>query len=796
MRVLKTALVATLLVAVVAVAWAGWVARRALPPRSGTFHLRGLVGRVEVVRDRWGVPHVFADSDEDAYFGLGWAAAQDRLFQMELNRRLAQGRLAEIFGPRALKTDRLFRTMDFSGTARRMLARARPEALRAAEAYARGVNAWVSELRGRLPPEFALLRMGFEPARADDFAGILGFMAWNLNLSWDFDPLFERLVQKVGEERALELFPYDFGGSPSVYPGAEQGVGGLKLSLLDASAEDRDLVAFGPSLSGSNNWVVGPSRSASGQPILCNDPHLSHSLPGIWYEAHLKTPTLDVAGVTIPGFPLVVIGHNRDIAWGMTNLMLDGGDFFIETVEPGEPGRVMSVGEWVPIRTRTEIIKVRGAPDVSISVRITPHGPIVSDFVPNEKRALAFQWNYSMATDGGEIDALYALDRARNWGEFRSAARGFGAVAQNIAYADRKGHIGLQAVGAIPRFRGRRDGLRFRAGSDGSEDWDGFVPFEEHPFAFDPPRGWLASANNPTVPAPAPYYISSQWEPVDRYTRIRELLEAKTKLSVEDMQKIQQDTVVVSAREIAPLVVAAVDSGPEPTAAVAAAAALFRGWDGDMRADSPAAALFAVFYRRLFYAIFADELGIDLARAYRSKANVSAIMMRAVLAGGHDRWFDRVDTPGVETRDDILRATLDKSVREIRDALEDDPQGWRWGRLHTLEFQHPLGRASRLLGFYFDRGPFPVPGHNQTVDKMEFEEQSFKVVHGPSMRQIADLSSLERTLAVLPGGESGIPSSAHYADLMPLWLKGEYHPLLMERSAIEAASEGRQVLEP
>ncbi len=563
MKKLRVALVAALLAVVLSVAWAAWVARRALPPREGAFHVAGIHGRAEIIRDRWGVPHVFAASDEDAYFALGWATAQDRLFQMELNRRLATGRLAEIFGVRALKADRLFRTMDFAGPARRMLASARPEAVRAAEAYARGINAWVAELKGQLPPEFALLRIGFEPARAEDFTGILGFMAWNLNLSWDFDPLFERLVDKVGEERALELFPYDFGGSPSVYPSEPLG---LKLSLLDGSSDLRDLVSFGPGLSGSNNWVVGPAKSATGGPILCNDPHLAHALPGIWYEAHLKTPNLDVAGVTIPGFPLVVIGHNRDIAWGMTNLMLDGGDFFIEKLDPRDPTRVMSRGDWVPVLAHPEVIKVRGEPDVTMTVRKTPHGPIVSDLMPGETRALAFQWNYQAAAGGGEIDALYALDRARNWAEFRAAARLFGAVAQNVAYADRGGHIGLQAVGAIPRFRGRQDGLRFREGWDGSEDWNGFVPFDEHPFSFDPPRGWLASANNPTVPAPATYYISSQWEPVDRYARIQELLESKSKLSIEDMERMQGDTVVVSARELVPLILSASEARPSSDA--------------------------------------------------------------------------------------------------------------------------------------------------------------------------------------------------------------------------------------
>ncbi len=796
MKLLKALVIAVVVLAAGAAAAAVWVARRALPVVDGTVRVTGVSGPVEVVRDRWGVPHVFAATDDDAYFALGYVTAQDRLFQMELNRRLAQGRLSEMFGPTTVKVDRLFRTMDFAGTGRRMMAAARPEAVEAARAYARGVNAWVSALGGRLPPEFALLGIGFEPAKADDFAGILGFMSWRLNLSWDFDPLYERLVQKVGDDRAAELFPYNLGGSPSVYPETLPAAMPVRSALFDLSPEETALVSFGPSLRASNNWVVGPSKSTTGHPILCNDPHLAHGLPGIWYEAQLKTKTQDVIGVTIAGFPLVVIGHNRDIAWGMTNLMLDAADFFVEKIDPTDPSRVMSRGEWVPVKTRAETIKVKGGADVSLEVRSTPHGPLVSDLMAGESRALSYQWNYAMPNGAGEVDALYALDRARNWTEFRAALRGFGSVAQNVVYADREGHIGLQAVGAIPRLTGRKEGTRFRVGWDGSEDWDGFVPFEDHPWSLDPAQGWLASANNPTVPAPAPYYISSQWEPVDRITRIQELLRAKDKLSVDDMKRIQGDTTVVSARRLAPLVVAAFDARPSAQAMVTSAVTLLRGWDGDMKAESPAATLFAVLYRRLFYAIFEDEMGDALARDYRNQANVSAIMIATVMAGGHDRWFDRVDTPGVEGRDDILRDTFEKTVAELSGTLGGEPRTWAWGRLHTLELEHPLGRASQILGFYFDRGPFPVPGHNQSVDKMEYAESDFRVLHGPSMRQITDFSDLDRSLAVLPGGESGIPASPHYADLTPLWLAGEYHAFPMERAAVDAVAESRLVLTP
>jgi penicillin amidase len=791
--------VSALALLVLAAAGTGWYyARRALPVVDGMVEAPGLAGRVEVVRDRWGVPHIFAEHDVDAYYALGWVTAQDRLFQMELLRHAAQGRLAEMFGSDVLEVDRLFRTMDFHGIGRRMLARTRPEVRQALQAFTRGVNACVASRGGRLPPEFLLLRRSFAPAQEDDFVGVLGYMTWGLNISWTFDPLYEKLVARLGPDRAAELFPYNRGGSPSVYPSPAAAAPALEpTARLDSfSPAAERLLASLPRLAASNNWVVGPSRSASGQPVLANDPHLGLGLPGVWYQVHLKSPTQDVIGVTVPGLPLVVIGHNRDVAWGFTNLMLDAADFFVEKLKPDDPGLVMHRGEWVPVETREEILLVRDREPERLLVRSTPHGPIVTGFFPDQFQTLSYRWTFRAADHANEIEGIYDLNRAHDWTSFRRALSRFGAVAQNVAYADRAGHIGMQAAGAIPRLQGSLEGTRFRVGWDGSEDWDGFVPFEENPSVLDPPEGFLASANNPTVPAPAPYYISSQWEPVDRYLRIREVLTAKEKVSVADMRRLQQDTTFVSARELTPRVLAAFASAPPAAPVVHEALARLEDWDGDMRADSPAAALFAAFYKHLFYEIFADELGPELARGYRSKANLSAIMMRAVLSGDRDGWLDRQDTPAAETLEDVLRAAFGKAVYELQAAIGGSPADWAWGRLHTLELQHPLGRGSRLLGLYFNRGPFPVPGHNGTVNKAEFPEEHWRVQHGPSMRQITDFGDLDAALAVLPGGQSGIPASPHYDDLADLWLSGDYHPFPMGRAAVDAVAASRLVLAP
>jgi penicillin amidase len=566
-----------------------------------------------------------------------------------------------------------------------------------------------------------------------------------------------------------------------------------RLSLFRLSPPAEELLGFLPSLSASNNWVVGPQKSATGHPLLANDPHLGHGIPGVWYEAHLVTPSLDVIGVGIPGLPFLAIGHNREIAWGFTNVMLDGSDFFVEELRP-EKGEVKSRGAFVKLGSREEVIHVKGAEGVRLQVKTTPHGPLVSDLLPGEKRALAFQWNYH-GEGPNEVEGFYDLVRARSWDEFRAAVARFGALAQNVVYADRAGHIGLQTTGAFPRLRGAWDGSGFREGGSGEQDWDGFVPFADLPSTFDPPEGFLASANNPTLRA-MPYYISSQWEPVDRYTRIRELLLAKEKLSVEDMKAIQGDTLLVSAREMTPALLLALERRPPTEPAGVKALGSLRQWDFVMRREETAPSVFASFHRQLFHEVFADEMGPEIAKGYRSRGNLSAIMLTAVMAEGPESWFDRVDTKAVETRDDVLASAFTKAVADLAARLGPDPASWTWGRLHTIEMQHPLGRASAFLRPLFNRGPFPVSGHTGAVNKGEFPEEDFRIKSGPSMRQITDLGDPARALGIIPSGQSGLPASPHYDDLLPLWRAGEYHPLLMDRADILKVTEARLVLTP
>jgi penicillin amidase len=544
---------------------------------------------------------------------------------------------------------------------------------------------------------------------------------------------------------------------------------------------------------------VAPSRSATGHALLAADPHLALALPSVWYEAHLVAPGVDVAGVTIPGMPAVIIGHNRRIAWGMTVLMTDSGDFFLERLDPGPPLRAMSQGRWVNVTERKETIRVRGAPAVELVVRSTPHGPLVGELLSGEKEALSYRWAPTAAQDANDIEAFYRMDRAGSWPEFRGALSLLGAVAMNVTFADRDGHIGLQTVGRVPIRKGDPAGLRIRKGWDGSEDWAGFVPFERMPNSYDPPTGWLATSNNQPLDRLTPFYLASRYEPRDRFLRLKERLTAETHWTPEALGALQSDVQWVTGRAWAPRVApaCAADSGTRRvplTELERRALTLLNGWDGTMGEDSGAAAVFAETYRQFFRETFADKLDPALLTAIEDIPNLHGQFLRIAFEEDPS-WFDRAATPERESADAILCASFRKAAGILASALGDRPEAWRWGTHHRLTLDHALSR-SKVLAPYFSRGPYPRLGHNQTVNKQQAPGMENGVRVGASTRQVVDLGDPAHALAVIPGGQSGIPASPHYDDQTPLWLSGRYHPMLMERADIERHLEEKLQLMP
>ena len=765
--------------------------RRGVPPRRGTLRLDGLNATVEVIRDRWGVPHVFAQDLRDALFAQGYVHAQDRLWHMELARRLASGRLAEIFGPQALEADRLLRRVGLLRAAQVEVSQASPEGQAHLEAYAAGVNAFLQAMSGRLPPEFLILRFRPRPWTTADSMAISKFTGWTLSGNWDTEIVRSWVVERLGPEVAAQVEPLYPAGLPVIVPpGAESR--GLGLPVLDELREVEEFA--GAHGGGSNNWVIDGSRSTTGKPLLANDPHLALQMPSIWYEVHLKGGDLNATGVSLPGVPGVVIGHNERIAWGITAAMADGDDLFLERVNPDNPQQYEYKGDWVDGELLREEIVVRGREPVVEEVLVTRHGPIIGPAVPGETRALAMRTTVAEASQA--IQAVVALNLAGDWQAFREALSLWPAPSLNFVYADVEGNIGYQMAGLVP-VRARGHGLVPSPGWTGEYEWTGFVPFEELPFAANPESHYVVTANNKVVEDDYPHFLSGEYIDGYRAQRIVDLLAAKEKHSTDDFRAIQADLYSIPGHELAEQMLTLQPSSEDARRALN----FVRVWDGRLAADSVAATIVEAFYLDLLRRTLGEKLG-PLADYFLGKEVHPAIpdtayfvrctswLLRLLREQPAD-WF-----PG-QTWREVMEQSLADAVAELRRQLGDDMSRWTWGRIHYAPFEHVLGRM-RALRPIFNRGPVPIGGDMNTVaNACYLGARPWGVYsYAASYRQIIDLSDFNRSLAVIAGGQSGHPASRHYADMIGPWARGDYHPMLFDRAEVEHHAEGRLTLTP
>jgi penicillin amidase len=766
--------------------------RRSLPPRRGTLRLAGLNASVEVIRDHWGVPHVFAESIRDALFAQGYVQAQDRLWQMELGRRLVSGRLTEIFGPETLEADRLMRRVGLHRAAQAEVSRASSDGLSYLEAYAAGVNAFLETVGRRLPPEFLILRFRPAPWTAADSLAIGKYVAWMLSGNWDTEIVRSWVVERLGPEVAAQVEPLYPAGLPMILPPGTESAG-LGLSILDELRKVEELA--GVHGGASNNWVIDGSRSTTGKPLLANDPHLPLQMPSIWYELHLNGGALNAAGVALPGVPGVVIGHNERIAWGITAAMADGDDLFLERINPDNPRQYEYKGVWVDGDLIREEIQVRGqAQPVVEEVLVTRHGPIIGPAIPGETRALAMRTTAAEPRD--QAQAIMGLNLADNWEGFREAMRQWPAPPLNFIYADVEGNIGYQMAGLVPQ-RAKGYGLVPSPGWTGEYDWTGFIPFDEMPFAANPERHYVVTANNQVVDNEYPHFLSAEYIDGYRAQRIAQLLEAKEKHSTDDFRAIQSDVYSIPARELAGHMLALHPADEDAQRALN----FVRVWDGRLAADSVAATIVEAFYLNLLRRTLSEKLG-PLTDHFLGKEVHPAIpdasyfvrctsWLLRLVQEQPARWF-----PGRAWRE-VMEQSLTDAIAELRSQLGDDMSRWTWGRIHYAPFEHVMGRV-RALRPVFNRGPMPVGGDMNTIANACYLGTRPWAVYSyaASYRQIIDLSDLNRSLAILPGGQSGHPASRHYADMIGPWARGDYHPLPFDRAEVERHAEGRLTLAP
>ncbi|HXA35761.1 MAG TPA: sodium-dependent transporter [Steroidobacteraceae bacterium] len=749
----------------------------------------GLRAPVRVQRDRWGVPHIYAKNQHDLFFAQGFVVAQDRLFQMELWKRSGQGRLAEILGPSAVERDINARRLRYRGDMDAEFKSYAPDAKSILEAFTAGINAYIDAVQRPggpgIPLEFQIA--GFNPEHwlPEDCLNRLAAYAMTGNATAELR--HAELASLVGPRKATELFDFD----PAVVldPPPDANYAGLSAELLKNIVSSDRRVPFGPlPLRESNNWTVAGSLTASGKPLLANDPHRVIAEPSLRYVVHLVAPGWNVIGAGEPGLPGVAAGHNGHIAWGFTIFGLDQQDLYLEKLDPAAPDTYATPKGWQPMETRTEIIRVRDAQPVEVRLKFTRHGPVLWE---DGARALALRWVGAEPGTAGYLGSL-ALDRAENWRQFESAMERWKVPSENIVYADRRGNIGEHSTGLAP-WRKNWTGLLPVPG-DGQYEWSGFVPNAELPHSLNPVAGFIATANQKMTPDDYGYAVGYEWTSPARYLRAKELLEqakdARRKLTVADMEAFQTDVVSLPARALQSLLrIALADASAGAPDNQNPAVNLMLDWDCALRADSAAAALYEIWaaeLRKRVSALIVPE---------SARAALGELPLQRVI---HEMTQARASVFGsmpAQSRDSALLDALQSARARLALLQGTDVQRWSWGQLHQVRFLHPLDQAAGAADL-LDRGPVQRPGDEDVLQATGFEGDSFAQVDGASYREIFDLANWDESRAINVPGQSGQPQSKHYDDLLAMWSEGRYFPLVYSRSAVDRATTDTMQLVP
>lgn len=796
LKILKwTALVLVVLVVGLAL-FAFWKVRAPWPEVDGTLTLAGLRGEVEVLRDELGVPHVYAENDHDLLFAQGFVHAQDRLWSMDHVRRLSRGTLAEVIGPPAARTDRYLRTLGLLPAAERDLEALDAETVALLEAYCAGVNAFLDT--GDLPLEFSVFGYRPEPWRPVDVLLRGKLMAWLTAENFMFEMSRARFLARLDPEQVQALLPPYRDGAPLIVPPGVDGYSWLAdsdLSDLDAGLDD---ALGGPTSNwGSNQWSIRGERTASGRPLFANDTHLVNALPSVWYHMGLHGGSFDVVGATLPGVPLVILGTNGRIAWGVTDMLPDVQDFYVEELDdPDDPRRYRVDGEWRDLDIRTETIAVKGGEPIELDVLHTGNGPIMNGVIGRLKdfpEPLALRWTEH--EENRLLDALVALNRAEGYESFRRALSLWHGPHMNFGYADVDGNVAYQATGKVPIRAEGHQGLAPHPGQRSADRWQGFIPYDELPRVLNPEAGYVFTANHKVVDDSYPHYLAHEWSDPYRAWRIEELLENATGLDVAALRTMQLDTKSLHAEAMRPLLLAA----EAETDLERRALEMAEAWDLRNEIESGGAAVYQAWYRFLVRATFGDELGEDLLDEYEDYYWVHGPVMESLAVGTEtgtgtgtsDAFFDDTTTPDeVESAEDMSTRALGHAVAWLRENLGEDPAAWTWGAMHTTTFVHqPIGLSGiSIVDGLVNSGPVPTPGDRFTVNAAWFdthEGNPFATSGGVSQRMIVDLADLDASVFIQSSGQSGHLFHPQRLDQVAAWRDGVYQPMVFTRPAVE-----------
>jgi len=794
MKILKVSLVtiaAILAVVLLAAAIIVPTLRKSgLPELNGEKSIAGLTAEVKVIRDERGVPHIYASNEHDLYYMTGYITAQERLWQMDMVRHATQGRLSELFKRDMFDTDIFLRALGMSEKSRLVLEKEDPAILATLQAYADGVNAWITECGNKLPPEFRVLGYKPEPWTMMDITNIIGFIGWDLassNLSNEISNY--KLGRKLGAEKAAELIADWNMVDEVVFPDFRLDEKLTDKALEAVSSMDK-LEELGiVTLSGSNNWAVSGSRSETGKPILSNDMHLGFNVPGFWMQVHQVIPgKLNVTGVIFPGEPFIIAGHNDRIAWGMTNLSVDDIDLFVETVD-STGNNYLYNGEWLPFRDVEYTLKMTDDSSQTRIIRYTHHGPVISGMQKIDDAVLSMCWSGYDYSD--EISAVYLLNKAGNWDEFRTALSHFRAISQNFAYADVDGNIGLNTGGGVPVRKGT--GLLPRRGDTDEYEWKGYVPFEMLPSSFNPEEGFISSANQRTVDKDYPFFISGEFSMPYRIMRIREMAAEKQVLGIEDFKKMITDNHSAYAKMLTPVILKGAEALSAPGETGKKAIEELKGWDYAMDASLIAPTLFEFIRMEMARQLLGDELdelyGAPLGRQHD-------FYLFSLMKEGPDEWVDNVDTPEKENLEAIIARSIGTALDTLTARYGEYGEKWQWGNIHTITLEHPMGGVKildRLL--QLNSKTYGVGGSYHTVEPYAFRD-NLRAHHGASERHIFNTADWDKSLTVIPTGTSGIPGSPFYLSQTETYLNNGFYSEPFSDAAVEAAKKYEIIFKP
>ena len=750
-----------------------WLARRPLPQVEGTIELDVLEGRVRVRRDRWGVPHIEAESSADIWFAKGFCHAQDRLWQMDFYRRVASGRLSEMAGAQVLPVDRLMRTLGIRRTAEREAAALDPELLALLERFCEGVNAGAKS-HTAMPFEMQLMRLRFEPWRPVDILSLGKLLSFGFSTNWERELLRADMVRALGPERAAKLDPVYPADNPIVTGQAWSGDGFAFAEQIDAV---RRTIGMAVEASGSNNWAVSGALSATGSPLIAGDPHVFPSMPGLWYQVGLTVGDRFCRGASLPGIPGISIGQNNDVCWTFTNTMGDIQDLFVERIENDH---YLFENEWRPLEVVREEIAVKGrdAPE-TIEVRSTHHGPIVNEALgADDAEPLALRW--LTLDDPNAFPGQFELLHIESGPELVEVMSGYTTPAMNMVWADRHGSIGYKLVGRLPKRKGGCPDLP-KPGWTGEFEWEGVVPYEELPEVVDPERGFLVTANNRIVGDDYPHHITSDWLDGFRAQRIEQLLRESDEHDIEGFEAMQTDNLSIPGIEAARRLGRLSPPGQRERSALER----LRSWDGRLDPDSIAGSIYQAFLLRLGREFARAAIGDrDLCERWLDRADNGFLSHVAAPWRWHSHlmklWEEGDERLIGRPWDELVLEALSGALDDLSDRFGADPEGWRWGDVHEMEFPHALGAANPLLRRLLNRR-LKAGGAQETVSQIAYDPNDpFRAVWAPSWRMVADPTDPDRSRWQMFTGQSGHPASPHYDDLQADWLEGRTQPMAGE----------------